>query len=99
MFAMEFSLGNKLTMLFELNSPAQELFNLVFREFEDMLESLNLHSLVYYHSQYQTMRFVNRLELYLVEKKLDRIKMTNCLSVMYKIILEEYINDDSWNCN
>lgn len=61
MYALEHSLGNRMVMLFELNSQAQELFDLVFREFEDLLESVSFHSLVYYHSQYQANRFINRL--------------------------------------
>jgi fructose-1,6-bisphosphatase len=35
----------------------------------------------------------------MVSKKLERIKMVSVLPVIYKIILEEFINEDSWSKN
>lgn len=63
------------------------------------MESINFHSLVYYHAQYQTNRFINRLEMCMLDRKQDKIKLASCLSLIYKIIIEEYLPEGSWSHN
>jgi len=63
------------------------------------MESINFNSLVYYYAQYQTNRFINRLELYLMDRKQEKIKLASVLSVIYKIIVEEYLPEESWTHN
>ena len=64
---------------------------LVLAEMDQLLTSINFSTLFYENAQYNSKVLKNRLFLYFSKKGIQKLKIAEVLSVIYKLLREEVL--------